>query len=227
MSQAIISTYEETVQLINEVGILPLAPLIPNHLSLYQITLGEQWLTGTEADPWLWRTRLPSDGAAAYGKFIKKKPVFISRELFPWVKVILGSNLSIEYRYQQGLISKDVLLLYKQIREAEGIETRSLRVKAGMHGKEMKKTFERSLLDLQETMDIVISGAKESRIILDVNSAWKSTSFETTEHWMENVGLLQSDIRVELAKKELKNCLADKCSVEALRFLNTFFQLDS
>ncbi|WP_185897249.1 AlkZ-related protein [Paenibacillus zeisoli] len=227
MSQAKISTYEETVQLINEVGILPLAPLIPNHPSLYQITLDDQWLTGTETDPWLWRTRLPSDGAAAYGKFIKKKPVFISRELFPWVKVILGSTLSIEARYQQGLISKDALVLYQQIREEEGIETRSLRFKAGMQGKEMKKTFERSLLDLQETIDIVISGAKESRIILDVNSAWKSTSFETTDHWMENAGIPQSDIHVELAKKELKNCLTDKCSVEALRFLNKFLQLDT
>lgn len=227
MSQAKISSYGEAVQLINEVGILPLAPLIPNHPSLYRITLGEQWLTGTEDDPWLWRTRLPSDGAAAYGKFIKKKPVLISRELFPWVKVILGSNLSIEVRYQQGLISKDALVLYQQIKEEEGIETRSLRFKARMHDKEMKKTFERSLLDLQETMDIVISGAKESRIIIDVNSAWKSTSFETTDHWMENVGILQSDIRVELAKKELKNCLTGKCSVEALGFLNKLFQLDS
>lgn len=227
MSQVKISTYEEAIQLINEVGILPLAPLIPNHPSLYQITLDEQWLTGTESDPWLWRTRLPSDGAAAYGKFIKKKPVLISRELFPWVKVILGSNLSIAVRYQQGLISKDALVLYQQIREEEGIETRSLRLKANMHGKEMKKTFERSLLDLQETMDIVISGAKESRIIIDVNSAWKSTSFETTDYWMENVSILQSDIHVELAKKELKNCLTGKCSVEALGFLIKLFQLDS
>ncbi|WP_426454504.1 AlkZ-related protein [Paenibacillus sp. S-38] len=212
MIQIKISTYKEAVQLINEVGILPLAPLIPNHPSLYEITFGEQWLTGTETDPWLWRTRLPSDGAAAYGKFIKKKLVLISRELV---------------RYQQGLISKDALVLYRQIREEEGIETRSLRLKAGMHGKEMKKTFERSLLDLQETMDIVISGAKESRIILDVNSAWKSTTFESTDHWMENVGILQSDIRVELAKKELKHCLTGKCTVEALGFLNKLFQLDS
>ncbi|USB31868.1 hypothetical protein [Paenibacillus sp. YPG26] len=227
MIQTKISTYKEAVQLINEVGILPLSPLIPHHPSLYEITFGEQWLTGTETDPWLWRTRLPSDGAAAYGKFIKKKPILISRELFPWVKVILGSNRSIEVRYQQGLISNDALVLYRHIREEEGIETRSLRLKARMHGKEMKKTFERSLLDLQETMDIVISGAKESRIILDVNSAWKSTSFESTDHWMENVGILQTDIHVELAKKELKNCLTGKCSVEALGFLNKLFQLDS
>ncbi|UKS23912.1 hypothetical protein LOZ80_19920 [Paenibacillus sp. HWE-109] len=89
MIQIKISIYKEAAQLINEVGILPLAPLIPNHPSLYEITFGDQWLTGTETDPWLWRTRLPSDGAAAYGKFIKKKPILISRELFPWVKVIL------------------------------------------------------------------------------------------------------------------------------------------
>jgi hypothetical protein len=226
MSQVKISSYVEAVQLINEVGILPLAPLIPNHPSLYRNTLDEHWLTGTEADPWLWRTRLPSDGAAAYGKFIKKKPVLISRELFPLVKVILGSSLSIDDRYQQGLISKDALVVYQQVSEEEGIETRSLRLKARMHGKEMKKTFEQSLLDLQETMDIVISGAKESRIIIDENSAWKSTSFETTDHWMENVGILQSNIHVELAKKELKSCLTGKCSAEALGFLNKLFQLD-
>ena len=77
MSQLKISSYEEAVQLINEVGFLPLSPLIPNHPSLYRNTLDEQWLTGTEADPWLWRTRLPSDGAAAYGKFIKKKRFFL------------------------------------------------------------------------------------------------------------------------------------------------------
>lgn len=122
MSQLKISSYVEAVQLINEVGILPLAPLIPNHPSLYRNTLDEQWLTGTEADPWLWRTRLPSDGAAAY---------------------------------------------------------------------------------------------------------WKSISFETTEYWMENVGILHSYRCVVLAIKELKTCLTGKCSVEAFGFLNRLFQLDS
>nr|WP_281365775.1 hypothetical protein [Paenibacillus frigoriresistens] len=40
MKEQKIHTYEEAVQLIHKVGILPLAPLIPDHPSLYQVTHG-------------------------------------------------------------------------------------------------------------------------------------------------------------------------------------------
>ncbi|NEW06965.1 hypothetical protein GK047_13220 [Paenibacillus sp. SYP-B3998] len=227
MKERNIHTYEEAVRLIHEVGILPLAPLIPDHPSLYQITPGESWLTGTDLDPWMWRARFPSDGTAAYGKLLKKKSVLISSELFPFVKAILGNPQPVEDRYKLGLVSKAALELFRQIKEEEGIETRSLRFKTGMNAKEMKKTFGQGLLELQDTLDIVISGVKESRILLDEKSAWQSTSFETAHHWMESVGLHESDIDLKIARKELQTRLKNSCSPDAMKFFTKLFQFEA
>ncbi|BBH24672.1 hypothetical protein Back11_60170 [Paenibacillus baekrokdamisoli] len=226
MKELKVHTYEEAVRLIHEVGILPLAPLIPDHPSLYQITHGESWLTGTDLDPWLWRARFPSDGTAAYGKFLKKKSVLISRELFPWVKAILGNPQPVEDRYKHGLVSKASLELFQQIREEEGIETRSLRLKTGMNAKEMKKTFGQGLLELQCMLDIVISGVKENRVLVDEKSAWQSTSFQTADHWMESVGLHEINIDLKIAKKELHSRLKSSCSPDAMKFFTKLFQFD-
>src|SRR5690348_17718567 len=106
MEEHKIRSYEEAVVFIKKIGILPLSPLISNHPSLDSITSQEDWYTGSNLDPWLWRARFPGDGSAAYGKFIKKKSMLISRELVPWVKAILGSTLSLQDRYQRGVVSK-------------------------------------------------------------------------------------------------------------------------
>lgn len=142
MKQYQIETYEEATQVIKELGILPLATLIPNYPSLDSITSKENWHTGSDVDPWLWRAMFPADGVAAYGKFLKKKSILISKEVLPLIRAVLGSLDSIEKRYSDGLVSRDALELFKLIREEEGIDTRVLRVKAGMKDKDKKKAFD-------------------------------------------------------------------------------------
>ena len=68
-----IVTYEEAVQRIQTAGLLPLAPLFPDFPSLSSLTPSENWHTDSPLDPWLWRSRLAEEGAAAYGKFVKRK----------------------------------------------------------------------------------------------------------------------------------------------------------
>jgi hypothetical protein len=68
------------MKVIEEFGVLPLAPLIPEFPSLNSITAPESWHSDTEFDPWI---NFSAEGVAAYGKFIKKKSVFISRQMFP------------------------------------------------------------------------------------------------------------------------------------------------
>lgn len=91
-----IVTYEEAVQRIQTAGLLPLAPLFPGFPSLSSLTPSENWHTDSPLDPWLWRSRLAEEGAAAYGKFVKKKAVLISRECFPWVHRLLSDSRTIQ-----------------------------------------------------------------------------------------------------------------------------------
>ncbi|MCM3341065.1 hypothetical protein M3650_21115 [Paenibacillus sp. MER TA 81-3] len=47
MKDIIVHTYDEAVEVMQEVGILPLAKLIPDHPSLSGITKEEQWHSDT------------------------------------------------------------------------------------------------------------------------------------------------------------------------------------
>ncbi|MBO9597663.1 MAG: hypothetical protein J7559_07580, partial [Cohnella sp.] len=97
-----VERYEDAVQAIEEIGILPLSPLFPDYPSLESLTNKADWYTETDRDPWLWRARFPADGVAAYGKFLKKKSILISSELVPAMKAVIGHAAGIEQRFADG-----------------------------------------------------------------------------------------------------------------------------
>jgi hypothetical protein len=166
----------------------------------------------------------PADGVAAYGKFLKKKSILISKEVLPLVRAVLGSVDSLEQRYLDGLVSRDALVLFKFIREEEGIDTRILRVKAGMKDKEKKKAFDQALLELQSSLDIVVAGTKEKTNEVGEKNGWSSTSFETMDHWATRNHVSQAS-NVEVAKDELKNHLERVSSPESMKAFSRLFKL--
>lgn len=219
-----ISTYEEAVKVLKEVGFLPLSQLLPNYPSLDSITSKEHWYSGSEFDPWLWRAQFPVDGTAAYGKFVKKKSVLISRKLLPLARKVLGSQDSVAKRYNDGLVSREAMELFTLISEEEGIDTRVLRTKAGMKDKEKKKLFDQALLELQGSMDIVVSGTKEKTNVSGEKNGWSSTAFETLAFWSRNNHVDQREIEIDEAKHQLKNHFAKICSPESMKALGKIFK---
>lgn len=220
-----IQTYQEAIEVIKEIGFLPLAGLIPGYPSLDSITSKDQWYTGSEFDPWMWRAKFPGDGVAAYGKFVKKKSVLISKELLPFVRAVLGSNLSLKQRYDDGIVSREALELFTVINEEEGIDTRVLRVKSGMKEKEKKKQFDQALLELQSSMDIVVSGTKEKTDLAGEKNGWSSMAFETINFWAKNNDLALENMEMDEAKSELKNHFESICDPESLKAINKLFKL--
>ncbi len=218
-----IKTYEEAVQVIEEIGVLPLAPLFPDYPSLNSITTKESWHSDTEFDPWIWRTKFAADGVAAYGKFIKKKSVLVSRDLLLLMRAVLGSERTMEERFNNGNTSREALNLYTLISHEEGIDTRLLREKAEMKEKEKKKLFDSALLELQGSMDIVVSGIKEKQNLEGEKNGWSSTSFETIEHWIEKNSIDELKIDKEDAKGELIDHFAKMCSPESMKKIQKMF----
>jgi hypothetical protein len=219
-----VRTYEEAIEVIKEIGFLPLTQLVPNYPSLDSITSKEHWHTGSELDPWLWRAIFPGDGVAAYGKFVKKKSVLISSELLPLTRSTLGSPRSVNERYQDGLMSREAVELYTLISENEGIDTRVLRVQAGMKDKDMKKPFDNGLLELQGFMDIVVSGTKAKTNEEGAKNGWSSTSFETMDYWAEKNKIGKATIQVDEAKMKLKDHFTSFCSPETMKAIYKIFK---
>jgi len=196
-------TYEEAVLRIAQAGILPLAPLFPEYPSLSSLTPKENWHQDTELDPWLWRSRLAEEGIAAYGKFMKKKAVLVSRECFPWFHRILAGTDSVNEQYDAGKLSREALRLYELIENEEGIDGRALRSQANLRAKEDKKAFDQGLLDLQSKTAIVISGTKEKEGLAEGKVAWNSSAYETTRHWMERQGIKPFEGSIDEARSLL------------------------
>ncbi|WP_249315424.1 hypothetical protein [Bacillus sp. FJAT-49711] len=219
-----IKTYEEAIKVIEEIGLLPLAPLIADYPSLGSITEPGAWHSDTEFDPWNWRIKFSTDGVAGYGKFIKKKSILVSRQLLPYVKIVLGLNESVKERYFKGNISKEARDLYEIISQEEGIDTRVLRSRAGLREKEQKKLFDRGLLELQGSMDIVISGIKEKVSEDGEKKGWSSTAFETYDSWATRNNIETIYLSKEEARDHLMIHFSNICGPELVKKIAKIFR---
>lgn len=223
MKEYKVKTYEEAIKVIEEIGFLPLAPLIPDYPALTTITSQSSWHSDTEFDPWIWRTKFSVDGVAGYGKFVKKKSILFSRQLLPYVKKVLGSNESVEERYFNGNVSKEAFHLYEIISQDEGIDTRELRKTAGLREKEQKKLFDHALVELQGAMDIVISGIQEKTNADGEKNGWSSTAFETYDSWVSRNNIETINVDKEDAKNYLIYHFSNMCSDKSVIKLKKIF----
>ena len=221
----LITTYEEAAELIRRVGILPLSSFVPEHPSLEGVTRKEAWHTGlVETDPWLWRDQFAGDGIAAYGRFFKKKPVLISADLFPMFKAAVGADTSVEDRYQDGLISRSVKLIYDAVDAQGGIDTKALRKAAMLADKEQKSEYDKALIELQESVDLVIAGISGGLLNDHGNkSGWNSTCYELAERWMAAHRLQEVDLHSSTARAELLARLQERTSEKASASFHKLF----
>lgn len=219
-----VNNYDEAVKLIEELGILPLASLIPDYPSLESVTPRTSWHSDTEQDPWKWRVRFPAEGKAAYGKFMKKKAVLVSPGWFPLVFNALRLGPSAEACYRDGLLSQAAWELYRLIEIEQGIDTRALRERAFMKAKEDKKAFDQAVVELQAALFIVISGVQAKVNADGEKNGWNSTAYETTAHWMNQCGIEGSRLSQEESRAELLRRLQVRCSGKALAFFEKIFR---
>jgi len=206
-------TYSEFVQLVERNRILPFSGFIPEHPSLAAAASDNGWHTGLETDPWTWRVRIVSDGLAAYGKFFGDKASFIHIAAFPAVRGALSSGRTTEERYEDGLLSHTAFRLYKLLLSEGNVDSRNLRKLAGLDAKEDKREYEKSLVELQNFGDVVITGAKES----DNASGWSSMCYELADSWLSQASA-GAAAPIERDASRLREELASLCTDKAYRY---------
>ncbi|WP_152559245.1 hypothetical protein [Tumebacillus flagellatus] len=221
----VVDTYEQVQDMIREIGILPLSSFIPEYPSLEGVTRKEAWHTGSDTDPWLWRDRAAGEGVAAYGRFFKKKPILVSRDLYPYLQAVLRDEWEVDARYEDGQLSHAAKRIYEAVRDNGGIDTKALRVAVGMQDKDSKNDYDKALIELQETGDLVIAGIDERRLNdQGLKSGWNSTCYELADRWLEQHGAAPLALSREEAKAHLFAHLENVCTEAALAFFRKLFK---
>ncbi len=123
---------------------------------------------------WGWKDDLFSSGEFYYGKALGEYRLFISRRLLPYLWAAHELNYGGEEDdylelYQDGKLSQDAMLLYRQLRQQGPSSTTQLRRGAGMvGGPQAWARFERALSELQRALLISAVGVAH-------DNAWKYT----------------------------------------------------
>jgi hypothetical protein len=121
---------------------------VPEHHNDYELGLA-----------WNWKDSLPIAGKVLYGKFLRKKPVFISLDLAPHFYALSPNygDPSADYLedYRDGRLPVEAKQVYETLLEQGALPTSRLRLEAGLGGKANAARFDRALADLQMDLRIV------------------------------------------------------------------------
>jgi len=167
-----VRTEDEALAFLNDVGLAVLFSASDIELpSLWEAISG-----GTRAVPehhddadlgltWDWKDTLPAHKSILYGKFLRKKPVFISLDLFPQFYALSGNFGELdEYleQYRDGHMSEEARRIYETLLQRGALPTSHLRQAARMANKEAAPRFDRALAELQMGYKIVKVGISDA-----------------------------------------------------------------
>ncbi len=102
---------------------------------------------------WNWKDTLPIQGKVLYGKFLRRKPVFISLALAPSFYALSPNygDPAADYMqdYLDGRLSVEAKQVHEVLLDQGALPTSRLRREAGLSGKSNASRFDRALAELQ------------------------------------------------------------------------------
>ncbi len=147
---------EELINLIEEVGFLPLFRNEIEGFSVEEYTMVNNWWTKDEKkDPWLWRVDIARSGRVAYGKFFQKKAGFISKEWFPCFANFRRNGYDFDSLYEDGGAKQRCKKIMDLFENQKLISSIAMKKEAGFE-KGGEKNFNGILTELQMQMYLTI-----------------------------------------------------------------------
>ncbi len=173
---------EELLDLIREIGFLPLFSNGIPGFSVEERTPAEDWWTDNPAaDPWAWRQLLAPNAYIAYGKFFDRKAGFVSKEWFPRFANYRRDGYDYEGMYEDGKMTsrcKRILDVLELNEDAEGMGLLSFEIKRRAA---LEKGFEGALTDLQMKTFLIMSDFRQRRNRRGEEYGWHVAELMTPE----------------------------------------------
>lgn len=181
-TNAKITEYGKFLDIVEDVGFMPLSKNCIDFINLSDLTLTEQWHTGLASDPWQWRIKIEADNKAGYAKLFDKKPGFISLQWYPVFLAARRRGRSFGDMYSEGLISNYAKKIYALFEKHENLAIFEIKAMAGFT-RESNSKFEAAMCELQMGMFITINGTKQKISAKGDLYGWPATAYSTVERW--------------------------------------------
>lgn len=170
---------QDLLDAVERLGFLPLFENSIPGFSVEENVDPSVWFGGGEG-PWEWKGPAIRELGCAYGKFLEKKAVFISREWFPDFANYRRDGYDFDARYEDGLASFRDKELYGLLDETAPIMTGDLRDR-GDYRKGGKKGFETIITRLQAQCYVVIRDFKYKKDKSGKEYGWGVAEYTTPE----------------------------------------------
>lgn len=176
-----ICSEQDIVDLVNELGFLPFFENDIDGFSIEDCCPRELWFSHIQDGPWEWKGPVIRDSGCAYGKFYRKKAMFISREWFPDFANYRRDGYDYDSRMDQGIARhKDNGIMLALAEQETDILSKKLK-KLTCFDEDSRKTFDASLTYLQMQCYITTS---DFEYMLDKNGnvyGWGVARYATPE----------------------------------------------
>ena len=129
-----------------------------------------------------------------YAKVLRGRGTFISWECFPLFYAAYGSGSAYQDDYRKGILSREEKRILDLIAQHPEISSRDLRKKFGPIGKDVTRSMDRALQNLQETFRITVAGGSLE--------GWSLHYWALVQDWV-SPAYVSKRIDLAAAKKEL------------------------
>lgn len=117
--------------LVDEIGFLPLFQCGIPGFSVDECTPAELWFQDGVDGPWEWKGPVIEQSGCAYGKLLRSKAAFVSREWYPELANWRRRGLDFDERYALGALSNDEKKVCDALRTRRAIPSKELRRQVG------------------------------------------------------------------------------------------------
>ena len=221
-----IGSMQELMDLINAVGFVP---FFQNEIEGFSIEehIGKGcWYTDGDDGfwpAWEWKGPVICQMKCAYGKFLRNKAMYISREWFPDFANYRRDGYDFDARYDDGLASYQDKELFELLDAHAPIQSKELK-KIGDYGKNGRKGFDTMITRLQKQCYVVISDFRYACDKAGKEYGWGVADYSTPEKFFgpdfrDRVYKRKPKESYERVFEQLKKVLPDAKEEEIHRIL--------
>ncbi len=181
-----ISSEEELINLINELGFVPFFANEIAGFSLEEHIAPGCWYDDANEGfwpAWEWKGPVIRGMKCAYGKFLRGKAMYISAKWFPDFANYRRDGYDFDARYDDGLASFYDRELFELLDENAPLMSKELK-RIGDYGKNGKKGFDTMMTRLQKQCYVITSDFRYATDKLGNEYGWGIAEYSTPEKFM-------------------------------------------